>query len=138
MKRFKWVLLVVIIVGLGCATAPTKPISQSDLPGLIGMWRGYMTVPAYGQTNQSADFRSSVELEIFNSSLKGRLTRFFGKSQTERYSFPGKIEDGRLVAYWKNGGWMKMNLRQGNAKMELEGDYEFPRISGSIVLKKVQ
>jgi hypothetical protein len=138
MKKFKWFIVILLIFSLGCVTVPIKPITQNNVTDLVGTWRGSMSLSAYGEKSIDLSFRRSLKLEIYNSNLIGKVTFPSSKDQIERYPFNGKIEGGRLVAYWKNGSWMKLNLREDSGKITLEGDYDFSRFAGTVSLEKVQ
>jgi len=138
MKAYKWLMLLVFVLCLGCATSSKTPVTQINLTSLIGKWKGVMTVPAHGETEYASRLQPSVELEIFDASLKGRLTRFFTSNETKQFPFLGKIDDGKLVAHWKNGYWMKLHLKEKNGKMILKGDHNFVKSGGSISLEKIQ
>jgi hypothetical protein len=137
-KAYKSLMLLVFVLSLGCATSSQTPVTQINLTSLIGKWKGVMTVPAHGATEYAARLQSSVELEIFDASLKGRLTRFFTDTETKHFSFFGKIDDGKLVAQWKNGLWMKLHLEEKNGERILKGDHNFVKSGGSIWLEKIQ
>jgi hypothetical protein len=138
MKAYKWLMLSVFVLSLGCATSPQTPVTQINLTDLIGKWKGEMTVPAHGETEYASRLRPSVELEIFNASLKGRLTRFFVNNEKKYVPFFGKIDDGKLVANWKNDYWMKLHLEDKNGKLLLKGVHNFVKSGGSISLEKIQ
>jgi len=138
MKKFKWFIVILLIFIMGCVTVPIKPITQYNVTDLVGKWRGSMSLSAYGEKSIDLSFRRSLELEIYNSSLIGKVTFPSSKDQLERYLFRGKLEGGRLVAYWKNGSWMKLNLQQDDEKLRLEGNYDFPRFAGTVSLEKVR
>ena len=137
-KIYKCLMVLVIIVSLGCATSSKMPVSQINPTNLIGKWTGTMTVPAHGQTEYAARIKPHVELEIFNASLRGRLTRFFVNNETNHLPFFGKIDDGKLVAHWKNDRWMKLLLEEKNGKLFLKGTHNFVASGGSISLEKIQ
>lgn len=131
-------MIFLLVIGFGCSTSYTQSITESDLSDLIGKWKGTMSVPYYGEKSVTAPKRPTAELVILNSSLRGKLTRYFSKNQTKSIPFSGKIEDGKLVSYWKEGGWIKLNLQKNEGKLKLVGDYDFVKIAGSMSLEKVQ
>jgi len=138
MKAYKWLMLLVFVLSVGCATSSQTPVTQINLTSLIGKWKGVMTVPAHGETEYAARLQPSVELEIFDTSLRGRLTRFFTNAEAKHFPFFGKIDDGKLVAHWKNGRWMKLHLKQKNGNILLKGFHNFVKSGGSISLEKIQ
>ena len=138
MKAFKWLLLLVFVLSFGCAASSQTPVTQINLTNLIGKWKGEMTVPAHGETEYAARLRPHVELEIFDASLKGRLTRFFANDKKKHFPFFGKIDDGKLVARWKNNRWMKLDLEEKNGKLILKGVHNLVQSGGSISLEKIQ
>ena len=138
MKTFKCFIVILLIFSLGCVTVPIKPITRNNVTDLVGTWRGSMSLSAYGEKSIDLSFQRSLQLEIYNSNLIGNVTFPSSKDQIERYPFKGKIEGGRLVAYWKNGSWMKLNLREVSGKITLEGNYDFSRFAGTVSLKKFQ
>jgi hypothetical protein len=138
MKSHKWLVLLVFILSLSCATSSKTPVTQMNLTHLIGKWKGVMTVPAHGATEYASRLQPSVELEIFDASLKGKLTRFFTSNETKGFPFFGKIDNGKLVAHWKNGLWMKLHLEEKNGKTMLKGIHNFVKSGGSISLEKIQ
>jgi hypothetical protein len=138
MKKVKWLFVILLIFSLGCATAPITPLTGSNVRDLVGKWRGSMSLSAYGEKGSTVSTQRSLELEIYNSNLRGKLTLRYSKDQIEKYPFKGKIENGCLVAYWKNGSWMKLNRREDGGKIRLEGDYDFARVAGTVSLEKVK
>lgn len=138
MKKFKWILLLVFVLQFGCATSPQTQVIQINPTHLIGKWKGVMTVPAHGEMEYAARLRPRVELEIFNARLQGKLTRFFTNNETKHFPFRGKIEDGKLVAHWKNNRWMKLDLEEKNGKLVLKGVHNFVQSGGSISLEKIR
>jgi hypothetical protein len=137
-KIVKCLMVLVIIVSLGCATSSQTSVTQINPTSLIGKWKGTMTVPAHGETRYDARIKPHVELEIFNADLRGRLTRFFVNNETKPFPFFGKIEDGKLVARWKNDRWMNLHLQEKNGKLFLKGTHNFVTSGGSISLEKTQ
>lgn len=125
-------LVLFLVLILGCATIPVKPLTQSDLPDLKGEWEGY-----YGGGN----FRERIELEIFNEKLEGKIT-FHGTVPAGTVSMPfyGKVEDGRLAYSWTYSGsdnWMNLSFHKGDGKMKLEGEYRIRQWGGTMSLRKV-
>jgi len=117
----KVLLVCLMIVGLmGCSTIPVKPISQGDLPDLKGEWEGMR----YG-----INYTAPTELKIIEVSplpLKAEVIFYRTWSGTVTSRLTGELKDGKLFFVARNKDyWLKLMLRSGNGKMELEGDYQW-------------
>lgn len=138
MKNFQWAIIVVLSMTLGCATISTMSITKNDASRLVGTWKGH-TSGAYGGSEGLSGHGSrsgpNAELKIFDTSLKGKLTIIYTKSQSETFPFFGKIEGGMLVAHWKGGRWMKLGMFGKEGAKRLEGKFDFVRAVGTISLK---
>lgn len=139
MKIFWLAIIVVLSVTLGCATTSTMQITKNDASWLVGTWKGH-TSGAFGGSGGLSGHGVSrlgpnAELKIFDTSLKGKLTIIYTKSQSETFPFFGKIEGGMLVAHWKGGRWMKLSMSEAKGIKRLEGKFDFLRASGTISLK---
>lgn len=127
------ILFMVPMILLSCATTPIEPLSVRDGPDLIGKWRG----DRHGSSS-GGPYILPVELEIINENFRGEIT-FHGTSVgTVSYPFYGKIEDGRLVCYWGDGRWVKLNFYKGDGKFKLKGDYKWMQWGGTMSLRKVK
>ncbi len=100
-------LFLCSVVPLGCSTGPERPISQSDIPDLIGNWEGRYNASGWVQR---------VTVQILNDSLEGNISF----SSLAAMPFTGKIENGRLVISWEQDCWI--NMKFGKEKTKLEGD----------------
>ena len=107
------VLFLCSVVPLGCSSSSDRPISQSDIPGLIGKWEGVYNPGGWPQR---------VTVQMLNDSLEGNIS--FGTltspSGFGAKAFTGKIENGRLVISWEQDCWI--NMKFGKEKTKLEGD----------------
>jgi hypothetical protein len=135
MRRFvilNFLVLSLSSVGLfSCNTVSERPISQSDIPDLIGKWEG----------NYDAGMHTElVTMQILNDSLEGRISfqnPQFGFPSTVGGAFTGKIENGRLAASWDKDCWINiMKLRKDGGKMKLEGNIQTSARKGSLTLEK--
>ena len=138
MKKMGCLMIWMLVIGFGCTPGDVKPITDSDLSDLVGKWKGTMSVPFYGEKYQTAPVRPTAELTIFNSNLRGRLTKYFTNVQTRSIAFFGKIEGGKLVSYWKDGSWVKLTLSKADGRLKLVGDYDFGKTAGTMSLEKVR
>jgi len=127
------VLFLLPVVLFSCATIPIKPLSQSDIPELVGKWEGSLN--ARGGDELSVQ---STELKIFNEKLEGKWI-IHGTSQgTVGHPFVGSIEDGRLVFYWEKDRWVKLSLAKSNGKMQLKGPFQWRQWQGTLSFQKVK
>ncbi len=120
------------LVLLSCATVPVKSITQADLPDLKGKWKGFY------QDRVTRTYIQPVELEIFSEDLKGKITFAHATGPPTSFPFNGKIENGRIVYSWWGDRYINLNLRKGEGKMKLEGDYRIQQWEGTISLDKVK
>jgi len=116
-----------------CATIPIKPLEQSDIPELIGKWKGVLKA-----TSGSESSEQSTELEIFNEGLEGKWI-IHGTSQgTVSHPFVGKIEGSKFVFSWANDRWVKLGLIKSNDKKKLEGPFRWSQWDGTLSFRKVE
>ena len=129
-------LLIVLfsVCLLGCVSAPVR---QMDVSDFIGKWQGPMTVSAFPETDHQSTYRPSAELEIYNSDLKGQIILILRSSDRQAYPFNGQIKGNKLIANWKGGRTMELELIKGGDKMRLEGKYDFIKVGGSLKLHKI-
>ena len=141
MRKITLAIILALTIAFGCATISTTSISKSDVSWLVGTWTGW-TSGALGGSGLSGHGKGrsgpNVELKIFNTALRGRITMVYSKGQSETFPFLGKIEGGRLVAHWKGGRWMKLALLKANGKKRLEGKFDFLKVNGTISLNKAK
>jgi len=138
MRRFmilNFLVLFVSSVGLfscGHNTVSETPISQSDIPDLIGTWEGRF----------EADVPRVVRVQILNDSLEGNISfrnpTHEGAVPPVSIAFNGKIENGRLAASWEKDCWINMKLRKDGREMKLEGNYQTFQYNGTLTLEKIK
>lgn len=129
------ILFWVPLVFGGCATVPEKPITQDDLPGLKGKWKGVY------QDRVRTTYIQPVELEIEgfkDLTVKGKITFDHADRSPTSFPFYGKIENGRMMFSWQGGQYINLGLRKGGGEMKLEGSYRIQQWDGTISLKKVR
>jgi hypothetical protein len=125
-------LFLCSVVPLGCSTGSERPISQSDIPDLIGKWEG----KAF-----AVEYTEPVTMQILNDSLEGKISfqpNTFGSPPTIGGTFTGRIENGSLAASWGKDCWINMKLRQNRRKMKLQGTIQTPIRQGTMTLEKVK
>jgi len=126
------VLFLCSVISLGCGAGSERPISQSDIPDLIGTWEG----------RYEADVPRLVRVQILNDSLEGNISfrnpTHEGAVPPVSTAFNGKIENGRLVASWEKDCWINMKLRKDGREMKLEGNYQASQYNGTLTLKKIK
>ncbi len=121
------------LFGCGHNTVSETPISQSDIPNLIGKWEGKYD---FGGAHPEV-----VTMQILNDSLKGEISfrsPSFAHPATVGGPFTGKIENGRLAVSWEKDCWMNMKLRKDGREMKLEGNCQTPPDKGTISLEKIK
>jgi hypothetical protein len=128
-------LFLCSVISLGCGAGSERPISQSDIPDLIGTWEG--RYPAGGLPRM-------MRVQILNDSLEGNISF---RNPTEEGAVPsvpiafnGKIENGRLVVSWEKDLRINMKLRKDGREMKLEGNYQdqASNYSGPLTLEKIK
>ena len=138
MRRFiilSFLVLFVSSVSLfscGHDTVSERPISQSDIPDLIGKWEG---------SYKAGEHTELVTMQIINDSLEGKISfrhPIAAFPPTQGGALNGKIENGRLVASWEKDSWINMKLRKDGREMKLEGNIQTPEHKGTIVLEKIK
>jgi hypothetical protein len=130
-------LFLCSVILLGCGTGSERPISQSDIPDLIGTWEG----PYSGSS-----WASVIRVQILNDSLEGNISfrnpdpTKQGALPTTSIAFNGKIENGRLVASGGKDFRIDMKLRKDGREMKLVGNYQDQTsgYSGPLTLKKIK
>jgi hypothetical protein len=126
------VLFLALVVLLGCATVPIKSVTQADLPDLKGKWIGNYTTQGF-----SVDLPLALELDIFGEYLRGTMVWGQFEGGSKAYPYYGKLEKGRIVSSWESG-YINLNLRKGEGKMKLEGDWQSGKWGGTMFLYKVK
>jgi hypothetical protein len=137
MRRFMilnfLVLFLSSVVLFSCSSVSERPISQSDIPDLIGKWEGYY--------DAGDGFVKPVRMEILNNSLEGNIT-FHGTAPTGAgpvpIAFNGKIENGRLSLSWQRDRWINMKLRKDDRDIKLESNYQWSQYKGTFTLEKIK
>ena len=128
-------LFLCSVISLGCGASSEKPISQSDIPDLIGTWEGRY---------DAGGLPRLVRVQILNDSLEGDISfrnpTKEGAVPPVSIAFNGKIENGRLVASWEKDFSINMRLRKDGKEMKLEGNYQdqASNYSGPLTLEKIK
>jgi hypothetical protein len=131
------VLLIFLcsVISLGCSTGSERPISQSDIPDLIGTWEGRY---------DAGGLPRLIRVQILNDSLEGNIS-FRNPTQEGAVppvsiAFNGKIENGRLAVSWEKDFRINMKLRKDGREMKLEGNYQdqVSQYSGTLTLEKIK
>jgi len=126
-------LFLCSVISLGCSTGSERPISQSDIPDLIGTWEGRYDAGALPRL---------VRVQILNDSLEGNIS--FRNPVQEgavppvSIAFNGKIENGRLAVSWEKDCRINMKLRKDGREMKLEGNYQVSEYNGTLTLEKIK
>jgi hypothetical protein len=128
-------LFLCSVISLGCGAGSEKPISQSDIPYLIGTWEGRYDAGGLPRV---------IRVQILNDSLEGNIS--FRNPTAEgvvppvSMPFNGKIENGRLVASSEKNLKINMKLRKDGREMKLEGNYQdqASNYSGPLTLEKIK
>jgi hypothetical protein len=128
-------LFLYSVISLGCSAGSERPISQSDIPDLVGTWEGRY---------DAGGLPRSISVQILNDSLEGNIS-FRNPTQEGvvphvPIAFKGKIENGRLVASWEKDCRINMRLRKDGREMKLEGNYQdqLSQYSGTLTLEKIK
>jgi hypothetical protein len=130
-------LFLCSVILLGCGAGSERPISQSDIPDLIGTWEGRYSASSYSNV---------IRVQILNDSLEGNIS-FHSSTPTKEGAVPsvpiafnGKIENGRLVASAGKDFRMDMKLRKDGREMKLVGNYQDQTsgYSGTLTLEKIK
>jgi hypothetical protein len=117
-------LFLCSVISLGCGAGSERPISQSDIPDLIGTWEGRYIASGWLQR---------VTVQILNDSLEGNISF----SSFAPMAFTGKIENGRLVISWEKDCWI--NMKFSKEKMKLEGNIQTSASSKeTLTLEKIK
>ncbi len=125
-----WLIpFLAVVVITNCSTVPVKPITQADLPDLKGQWRGYYE-------EDTSKVTEPVELTIY-SGLMGSMIWHRRNQVPDTHTFSGRIEDGRIKSSWGTSQ-INLQLRKGEGKMRLEGDWKSSQWQGTMYLNKVQ
>jgi hypothetical protein len=126
-----WLIPILAVVALtSCATAPVKPITQADLPDLKGEWKGYYE-------EETSKFTQPIEMTVFGEGLSGSWTWHRANQLPNTSSFYARIQNGRFITSWGNNQ-VNMQLRKGEGKMRLEGDWKAEQWQGTMYLNKVK
>ena len=126
-----WLIPFFTVVALtSCATLPVKPITQADLPDLKGEWKGYYE-------EETSKFTQPIEMTVFGEGLSGSWTWHRANQLPNTSSFYARIQNGRFITSWGNNQ-VNMQLRKGEGKMRLEGDWKAEQWQGTMYLNKVK
>ncbi len=126
-------LFLCSVISLGCGSDSERPISQSDIPDLIGAWEGHYPTAVPRQ----------IKVQILNDSLEGNMSfrnpTEEGAVPTTLIPFKGKIENGKLVL-WEKSLTLTFKLRKDRKGMKLEGNYQDrdSQYSGALTLEKIK
>jgi hypothetical protein len=130
-------LFLCSVILLGCGGGSERPISQSDIPDLIGTWEG-----SYSGSRWS----NVISVQILNNSLEGNIS-FRSSTPTKEGAVPyvpitfnGKIENGKLVALGGKDFRIDLKLRKDGREMKLVGNYQDQTSgsSGPLTLEKIK
>jgi len=130
-------LFLCSVILLGCGASSERPISQSDIPDLIGTWEGSYSASSWANV---------IRVQILNDSLEGNIS-FRSSTPTKEGAVPhvpipfnGKIENGKLVASREKDFKMDMKLRKDGREMKLVGNYQDQAsgYSGTLALEKIK
>ena len=130
-------LFLCSVILVGCGTSSERPISQSDIPDLIGTWEGRYSASSWANV---------IRIQILNDSLEGNIS-FRSSTPTKEgavpsvpIAFSGKIENGKLVASREKEFSMDMKLRKDGREMKLVGNYQDQAsgYSGTLTLEKIK
>jgi hypothetical protein len=130
-------LLLYSVISFGCGAGSERPISQSDIPDLIGTWEGHYSASSWANV---------IRVQILNDSLEGNIS-FRSSTPTKEGAVPsvpiafnGKIENGRFVASGGKDFRIDMKLRKDGREMKLEGNYQHQAsgYSGPLTLEKIK
>jgi hypothetical protein len=115
MRRFmilSFLVLFLSSVGLfSCGSVSETPISQSDIPSLIGKWEGRYV--------DAAGWPDLVTVQILNETLEGHISH---TGYPTGNAFNGKIENGNLVVSWEKDRWINLKLRKDGREIKLVGE----------------
>jgi hypothetical protein len=120
------VLFLCSVISLSCSTGSERPISQSDIPDLIGKWEGRY---------DDGGWPELARVQILNDSLEGNIS--FGFATTPK-AFNGKIENGSLVASWEKDLWINMKLRKDGREIKLVGNIQTSQRKATLTLEKIK
>ena len=129
------VLFLCSVISLGCGAGSERPISQSDIPDLIGTWEGRYDAGGLPRV---------IRVQILNDSLAGNISfrnpTKEGAMPPVSIAFNGKIENGRLAVSWEKDSRISMKLRKDGREMKLEGNYQdqVSQYSGPLTLEKIK
>ncbi len=130
-------LFLCSVILLGCGGGSEKPISQSDIPDLVGTWEGRYSGSSHANV---------IRVQILNDSLEGNIS-FRSSTPTKEgavpsvpIAFKGKIENGTLVASGGKDFRIDMKLRKDGREMKLVGNYQDQAsgYSGTLTLEKIK
>ncbi len=126
-------LSVCSVILLGCGSDSKHPVSQSDIPDLIGKWEGLYPSALPRQ----------IKVQILNGSLEGNMSfrnpHEEGAFPTTVTPFKGKIENGELVL-WEKNLTLNLKLRKDGKGTKLEGNYHdhLSQYSGTLTIEKTK
>jgi hypothetical protein len=138
MRRFMILNFLVLFISsvalfsCGHNSVSETPISQSDIPDLIGKWEG---------NYKAGEHTELVTMQILNDSLEGKISfqhPIAAFPPTLGGAFNSKIENGRLAASWEKDCRMNMKLRKDGKEMKLEGNYQVSQYNGTLTLEKIK
>ena len=132
MRRFMvlnvLVLFLCSVISLGCSTGSERPISQSDIPDLIGTWEGRY---------DAGGLPRLIRVQILNDSLEGNISSSSSFIPTPK-AFNGKIENGSLVVSWEKDRGINMKLRKDGREIKLVGDIQTFQGKKTLTFEKVK
>jgi hypothetical protein len=130
-------LFLCSVILVGCGTSSERPISQSDIPDLIGTWEGRYSASSWVNV---------IRVHILNDSLEGNISfrsstpNKEGAMPSAPITFKGKIENGALVALAGKDFRIDMKLRKDGREIKLVGNYQDQTsgYSGTSTLEKIK
>ncbi len=130
MKRFVWLSVGLIFFGLSCASTPSKPATQNDVPNLVGRWAGELYCLIHGNTQ-------AIEIQILNDKLDGTLTGI------KSYPFIGKIDQNGKLILTVTSPEQRFDmdlalLYQNDGKIKLKGSFTGNQCHGTLAFEKMR
>jgi hypothetical protein len=129
---------LLIVMGMtSYAVMAKKPITAADIPSLKGKWKGERII--MGVPNK---FPMDMEINNDKLPLKGKVTlhnvmREGSKGRTVVFGLEKSelTKDGKLLIKGKSFQ-VELFLSTEGTKMELQGDYKFEDLNGTVELYK--
>ena len=129
-KRILATLTLILIIG-GCTSTPMISLTKTDIPGLVGKWKGDFYCAPHSESQIS-------ELTILNEKLEGEITFDINSRERTTHRFAGQIKDENFVIGWEKDRWVTLTLYKGNAKAKLKGHFEWRDHRGTLAFQKIE